>query len=77
LTGTPLAGTNLPLATWVSCLGLLRDPNTATELARQLGVKWETAVRMHRRLVIAVGRPGVIRALRDAVAGAPCVNERR
>lgn len=70
LTGTPLARTNLPLATWVACLGRLTEPNTGGELAKQLGVKWETAVRMQRRLVIALGRPGLIRAFRDAVAEA-------
>ena len=76
LTGTPLARTNVPLGTWVACLDQLGEPSTVAELADRLGVKWETAMRMQRRLVVALGRPGLIRALRDAVAEAQAVADR-
>jgi transposase-like protein len=76
LTGTPLARTNLPLATWVACLRRLRDPQTSSELAKRLGVKWETAMRMQRRLAVALDRPGLICALRDAVAATQGIAQR-
>jgi transposase-like protein len=77
LTGTPLARTNLPLATWVACLDRLQEPSTVAELAERLGVKWETAMRMQRRLAVALDRPGLIRALRDAVAATQGIAQRR
>ena len=43
LTGTALARTNLRLAMWFRCLRLLPQGYTTTDLARALGVKWETA----------------------------------
>lgn len=67
LTGTPLARTNLPLAKWFLCLRLLRHGTTTTDLARALGVKWDTAVQLQRRLGVALARPGLVRQLREAM----------
>ncbi len=66
-TGTPLAQTNLPLAKWFDCLRLLGERHTTIELARSLEVKWETAARLERRLVVALARPGFLRQLREAL----------
>lgn len=65
LTGTPLAQTNLPLATWFECLRLLGRRCTTSELAKALDVKWDTAVRLRRQLAMGLAQPGVIRRLRD------------
>ncbi len=67
LTGTPLARTNLPLDRWFLCLRLLRHGHTTIDLARALGVKWETAAQLQRRLGAALGRPGLVRQLRETV----------
>lgn len=67
LTGTPFAGTNVPVTTWFLCLRLLHRRQTTAELARRLGVKWETAADLQRRLVIALARPGLLVELYDAV----------
>lgn len=67
LTGTAFARTNLSLATWLRCLRLMGQGLRTSELARALGVKWETTERMQRRLAPALTRPGLIRDLRDAV----------
>lgn len=70
LTGTPLARTNLPLTTWFTCLQLVGERLTTSELARTLGVKWETTVRMERRLAVALSRPGLTRQLRGTIGDA-------
>ena len=70
LTGTPLARTNLPLATWIACLQRLGDRDTTAELAKALGVKWETSARMQRRLAVALGCPGPIPQLKQAIEDA-------
>ncbi len=67
LTATPLARTNLPLAKWLACLQLLDSRRTPTDLARALEVKWDTAVRLQRRLTVSLGSPGLLRQLRDAL----------
>lgn len=67
LTDTAFARTNLPLATWLRCLRLMGRGLRTSELARTLGVKWETTERMQRRLAPALIRAGLIRELRDAV----------
>ncbi len=67
LTATPLARTNLPLAKWFLYLRLLRHLGSTADLARALGVKWDTAVGLQRRVVLALARPGLLRQLRDAV----------
>lgn len=66
-TATPLARTNLPLRTWFACLRLFDERYTTSELAKRLGVKWETTAQMQRRLAVALGRPGLVRQLRAAV----------
>lgn len=65
LTGTPLARTNLPLATWFRCLRLWGEGHSRAELAKALGVKWDTMGHMERRLAVALARPGLIRQLRE------------
>ncbi len=66
LTGTPFARTNLPLATWFRGLRLLGEGGRRSELAKALGVKWDTMGHMERRLAVALARPGLVRQLRDA-----------
>lgn len=68
LTGTPLARTNLPLATWVACLRRLGGRETTGQLAKALGVKWDTTSRLQRRLLVALAHPGLMRDFRDAVS---------
>lgn len=70
LTGTTFARTNLPVRTWFLCLRLLDRRQTTAELARALGVKWETAADLQRRLVIALARPGLARDLQTAMEAA-------
>jgi transposase-like protein len=70
LTGTPFARTNVPVTKWFLCLRLLRRHQTTAELARRLGVKWETAADLQRRLVVALARPGFLADLNDVVASA-------
>lgn len=67
LTGTPFARTNLPLGTWFRCLQLIGTGQATSELARQLGVKWDTAARLQRRLEAGLRGPGLVRQLRDAM----------
>ena len=67
LTGTPLARTNLPLGTWFLCLDLIARGQKTSELAKELGVKWDTAAYMVRRLDRALIRQGFVWRLRDAV----------
>lgn len=66
LTGTPFARTNLPLSTWFLCLRLMGQGRSTSELAKALGVKWDTAAHLERRLRVALTRPGFIRQLREA-----------
>lgn len=66
LTGTPLARTNLPLRTWFLYLRLLGEGRTTSELARALGVKWDTTAYLQRRLAAVLGRQGLFRQLREA-----------
>lgn len=70
LTGTPLARTNLPLGTWLLCLRLIGQGRTTSELAKELGVKWDTAAQLQRRLGLALARSGFVRQLREATRGA-------
>lgn len=63
LTGTPFAGTNLPLGTWFRCLRLLGERRSRSELAKEIGVKWDTVGHMERRLALALARPGFVREL--------------
>ena len=70
LTGTPLARTNLRLGTWFRCLRLLGEGRSTSDLARALGVKWDTTAHLQRRLVPALARPGLVRQLCDAATEA-------
>lgn len=67
LSGTPLARTNLPLGSWFFCLRLMGQGRSTADLARDLGVKWDTAAYMQRRLVKDLSRPGLVRQLREAL----------
>lgn len=71
LTGTPLSGTNLPLGTWFHCLRLMEEGHRTSELARGLGVKWDTAAHLVRRLAMALARPGFVRQLGEALGAGP------
>ncbi len=70
LSRTPLAHTNLPLAKWLQCLRLMEQKPSTSELAKELGVKWDTTAYMLRRLAMAQIRQGLVRRLREAVTGA-------
>lgn len=67
LTGTPLARTNLPLGIWFLCLRLMGKGLSTSELAKALGVKWDTTAHMERRLWAALTRPGLVRQLRETL----------
>jgi transposase-like protein len=67
LTGTPLARTNLPLETWFLCLWLFGQERSVVEMARDLGVKWDTAVHMQRRLARGLSSSGFLRQLREII----------
>ncbi len=69
LTGTPFGRTNLPLGTWFRCLQLMEAARSTSELAKELGVKWDTSALMQRRLRLALARPGFIQQLREATRG--------
>ncbi len=65
LKGTPFARTNLPLGTWFRCLRLLGGGRSSVELAKEIGVKYDTAVHMERRLAEGLGSSGLLRQLRE------------
>lgn len=67
LTGTIFARSNLPLSTWFEALSLLRLGLSTPELARALAVKWDTARRVSRCLLVATGAPGLTRDLERAL----------
>ncbi len=67
LSGTIFTRSNLPLSKWFDCLLLLRYGRSTTDLARFLGVKWDTAAHMGRRLGVALARPGLIWQLSEAM----------
>ena len=50
LTGTPLTRTNLPLRSWFLYLRFRKEGGSTSDLARALGVKWDTIAHMTRRL---------------------------
>jgi hypothetical protein len=64
LSGTPLARTRLPLSSWFLYLRLLEHGHTTSELARALGVKWDTVAAVQRRIGLALGRSGLVHQLR-------------
>lgn len=69
LTGTIFTRSNLPLSTWFRGLSLLPVGLSTTEYARALSLKWDTARRMSRRLLVAAGQPGLVRDLQGLLLG--------
>lgn len=69
LTGTIFAGSNLPLTTWFRGLSLLHQGLSTVEYARASSVKWDTARRMSRSLLVATDRPGLVRDLDQVLTG--------
>lgn len=65
LTGTPFAGTNLPLRIWLLSLRLIGEVRVTSDLAKALNVKWDTAAYIQQRLATPLSGPGLIRRLRD------------
>lgn len=67
LTGTIFARSNLPLSRWFLGLTLVRDGLSTGEYARAVSVKWDTARRMSRALLIAVDRNDLVREIQHAL----------
>lgn len=67
LKGTVFARTNLPLRRWFVCLRLMERGRNTVEIAKDLAVKWETAVSMQRRLAPGLRSPGLVRDLREGM----------
>ena len=67
LTGTPLARSHVAMTTWFRCLRRIEEVGSTAELARDLGVKWDTAAHLQRRLSSALRHPGLVRRLRKVV----------
>jgi transposase-like protein len=67
LTGTPFARTNLPLGTWASALRLASAGQSTSELARELGVAWDTAAHLARRIGEALTEPSLAAQFRQAL----------
>lgn len=64
LTGTPFAQSKLPLSTWLEGLYLVeRVHATTAEMARVLGIKWDTARSMQQRIQKADDPGSLIDAL--------------
>jgi transposase-like protein len=72
LTDTVFARSNLPLSTWFVGLCLLPQELSTVSYARMLSLKWDTARRLARSLLVAAGRPGLIRELQAVI-----MNEQR
>lgn len=66
LTGTPLARTNLPLSKWFLCLQLMGEGRKTAYLAKALGVRWDTAARLERRLSLEPGGRAFLEKLHKA-----------
>ncbi len=67
LTGTPFARTNIHLVQWFRCLRLKDNGSSTAKVAKELGVKWDTASRMLRRL----DNPGLAASLLRAAKEEP------
>jgi transposase-like protein len=68
LSGTIFARSNLPLPTWFLAISLLPKRLSTVDCARALSVKWETARRMSRDLLLASDRPGLVRDLQGVLS---------
>ena len=71
LTGTPMARTNLSLEKWFQSLLLIGEGLCTSELAKEIGVKWDTAAHMQRIVGMALGRPSFFWSLREALKENP------
>lgn len=71
LTGTPFRRTNLPLRTWILYAALREQDCSTAELAKALGVKWDTVAYMHRRLGAPARWPALVQQMREAAAQEP------
>lgn len=69
LTGTPFARTNLPLRTWALYLRWMEHGGRTSELAKALGVKWDTAALLQRRIAMARSGSGLSRQLCEVLQG--------
>ncbi|MFQ5945794.1 MAG: transposase [Anaerolineae bacterium] len=69
LTGTIFARSNLPLSTWFMGFSLFPQGLSTAEYARALSVKWDTARRMSRCLLVSASRPGLVRDLEGVLIG--------
>jgi len=67
LTGTPFARTNLPLDIWFLSLDLVGQSMRTSELARALGVKWDTTLYIERRINSSLHSLGLLQRLRQAI----------
>ena len=67
LTATPMARTNLPLGKWFQSLLLVGEGMRTSDLAKEIGVKWETAAHIQRILSIGMSRAGFFSRLREAL----------
>lgn len=71
LTGTIFARSNLPLRRWFHGLSLLPQGLSTVDYARALSIKWDTARRISRCLLVSGGQPGLIRELQRVLSGEP------
>lgn len=69
LTGTPFARTHLPLGLWFLSLDLIGEGTTTSDLARRLGVKWDTTLYIQRRIHGALRQSVLLQRLRRAMTG--------
>lgn len=71
LTGTVFARSNVPLSTWLHGLSLLPQGLSTVEYAKALSIKWDTARRISRSLLVAASQPGLVRNLERMLIGGP------
>lgn len=64
LTGTLFSRSKVPVSVWLECLRLVEMQATTADMARVLGVKWDTARRMEQRIRAAMKGTLLVEALR-------------
>lgn len=67
LTGAPFARTNLPLDCWFLYLRVQASGLRLSALAKELGVKWDTAASMERRVARSAASAPWVRRLQEAI----------
>jgi len=67
LTGTPFARSHLPLGLWFLSLDLISEGTSTAELARRLGVKWDTTLYIQRRIYAYLQQGSLLQRLRRAM----------